>query len=119
MAIDNVRGKTSEYLGSDMAVAGPPDFLAHKEGDSVAVAMRDLSPGPAEGGYVAGAGSMTAQLTEPVRLGHKFALRDIALGEQVIEYGVPIAVATETIAAGQHAHVHNLRSIRWHSSTAG
>jgi len=102
-----------------MAVASPPDFLAHKEGDSVAVAMRDLSAGPAEGGYVAGTGSVKAHLTEPVRLGHKFALRDIAPGEQVIEYGVPIAVATEAIAAGQHAHVHNLRSIRWHSSTAG
>jgi (2R)-sulfolactate sulfo-lyase subunit alpha len=102
-----------------MAAVNPPDFLAHEEGDSVAVAMRDLSPGSAEGGYVVGAGSVTAQLGEPVRLGHKFALRDIAPGEQVIEYGVPVAVATEAIAAGRHAHVHNLRSIRWHSSTAG
>ncbi len=95
----------------------PPDFLAHAEGDSVAVAMRDLPAGRAEGGYLADAsGSLTVVLTEPVRLGHKFALRDIAAGAEVIEYGVPVAVATRDIRVGQHAHVHNLRSIRWSSS---
>lgn len=95
----------------------PPDFLAHAEGDSVAVAMRDLPAGLAEGGYLAGPGhSLTVTLAEPVRLGHKFALRDIPAGSRVIEYGVPIATATKDILTGQHAHVHNLRSIRWSSS---
>jgi len=51
-----------------------------------------------------------------VPLGHKFALRDIAQGQDVIEYGVRVAGATSAIAAGQHAHVHNLRSARWQSS---
>lgn len=97
----------------------PPDFLAHAEGDSVAVAMRDLPAGPAEGGYLTGEpGSLTVVLAEPVQLGHKFALRDIAEGAEVIEYGVPVAVATRQIRAGQHAHVHNLRSIRWSSSVS-
>jgi (2R)-sulfolactate sulfo-lyase subunit alpha len=96
--------------------ARPPDFLAHDEGDSVAVAMRDLAPGAVEGGYLAAGGSVTVQLAEPVPLGHKFALRPIAAGEEVIKYGVPVAVAMAPIAAGQHAHVHNLRSIRWHSN---
>jgi (2R)-sulfolactate sulfo-lyase subunit alpha len=97
-------------------VPSPPDFLAHAEGDSVAVAMRDLDAGQAEGGYLAAAGDFTVLLTEPVRLGHKFALRDIPAGAEVIEYGVPVARATRDIAAGQHAHVHNLRSIRWPTS---
>ena len=98
-------------------MASPPDFLAHAEGDSVAVAMRDLLAGPAEGGYLATADqSLTVRLAEPVRLGHKFALRDIPAGAQVIEYGVPIATATQDIRTGQHAHVHNLRSIRWSSN---
>lgn len=98
-------------------MASPPDFLAHAEGDSVAVAMRDLPAGPAEGGYLAAVDhSLTVTLAEPVRLGHKFALRDIPAGERVIEYGVPIATATEDISTGQHAHVHNLRSIRWSSN---
>ena len=86
------------------------------EGDSVAVAMRDLPAGRADGGYLAaapGARPLMVVLAEPVRLGHKFALRDIVAGAEVIEYGVPVAVATQDIRAGQHAHVHNLRSIRW------
>jgi (2R)-sulfolactate sulfo-lyase subunit alpha len=103
-----------------MTTADPPDFLVHAEGDSVAVAVRDLAPGTVTGGYLAGTGApgslITAQLAGPVALGHKFALRDIAPGEDVIEYGVRVAVATSAIAAGEHAHVHNLRSARWHSS---
>jgi len=97
-------------------VDGPPDFLAHAEGDSVAVAMRDLPAGRADGGYLAAAPRtppLAVVLAEPVRLGHKFALRDIVAGAEVIEYGVPVAVATQNIRTGQHAHVHNLRSIRW------
>lgn len=98
-------------------MASPPDFLAHRDGDSVAVAMRDLPAGRAEGGYLAITDqTLAVTLTEPVRLGHKFALRDVAEGEQVIEYGVPVAVATQAIGAGQHAHIHNLRSIRWSHS---
>lgn len=101
-----------------MTAGRQPGFLAHAQGDSVAVAMRDLSPGQMEGGYLRGPESVTAHLTESVPLGHKFALRDIPSGAEVIEYGVPVAVATAAIAVGQHVHVHNLRSIRWHSSTA-
>jgi (2R)-sulfolactate sulfo-lyase subunit alpha len=95
-----------------------PDFLVHEAGDSVAVAMRDLPPGPVAGGYLDGADTLTVALAEPVPLGHKFALRDIAPGEQVLEYGVPVAVATQPIGTGRHAHVHNLRSIRWQQSVA-
>jgi (2R)-sulfolactate sulfo-lyase subunit alpha len=99
-------------------VPSPPDFLAHAEGDSVAVAMRDLAVGQAEGAYLAAPEdeTFTVLLAEPVRLGHKFALRDIPAGADVIEYGVPVARATHDIAVGQHAHVHNLRSIRWPAS---
>jgi (2R)-sulfolactate sulfo-lyase subunit alpha len=95
--------------------AEPPDFLVHRAGDSVAVAVRDLSPGIVRGGYLSG-GEMSIQLAEAVPLGHKFALREIPRGGDVIEYGTRVAVATSDIAAGQHAHVHNLRSARWHSS---
>lgn len=100
--------------------AEPPDFLVHRAGDSVAVAVRDLSPGVVRGGYLSGGegGLMTLPLAEAVPLGHKFALREIPRGGDVIEYGVRVAVATSDIAAGQHAHVHNMRSARWHSSVA-
>ena len=40
--------------------------------------------------------------------GHKYALRPIAAGENVIKYGMPIGHATRDIAAGEHVHTHNL-----------
>lgn len=49
-------------------------------------------------------------LPAPLTLGHKIAARDIAEGERVLKYGMPIGVATRAIAKGEHVHVHNLRS---------
>ncbi len=40
--------------------------------------------------------------------GHKYALRDIAAGENVIKYGMPIGHATSAIRKGEHVHVHNV-----------
>ena len=42
--------------------------------------------------------------------GHKYALRDIAEGEDVIKYGMPIGHATRPIAKGEHVHVHNVKT---------
>ncbi len=39
--------------------------------------------------------------------GHKYAIRDIPQGADVIKYGMPIGHATKHIAAGEHVHVHN------------
>src|SRR6185437_3615315 len=35
----------------------------------------------------------------------------IAAGQQVLKYGQPIGIATQSIAAGEHIHEHNLRSL--------
>ena len=43
-------------------------------------------------------------------LGHKIARRPIAAGDKVLKYGAPIGTATAPIAAGAHAHVHNIQS---------
>ena len=40
--------------------------------------------------------------------GHKYALRDLKSGENVIKYGMPIGHATCDIAKGDHVHVHNV-----------
>jgi (2R)-sulfolactate sulfo-lyase subunit alpha len=53
---------------------------------------------------------------EPVPLGHKVALTDLAGGASVIEYEVPIGVTRTPVRAGQLVHVHNVRSARWPSS---
>ena len=42
--------------------------------------------------------------------GHKYALRDIKSGENIIKYGQPIGHATEDITKGDHVHTHNVRT---------
>lgn len=101
-----------------MSAPHMPGFLAHRQGDGVAVAVADLPKGPAEGGYLHGNADLQAELKEPVPLGHKFALHDIAEGDDIIEYGVRVAIATKAITKGEHVHVHNVRSARWHTSVA-
>ena len=86
------------------------DLLAIHPRDDVAVALRDLPAGPAR--VRAGAAIETLTLTAPVALGHKVARHAIAAGAHVRKYGAVIGEATDAIAAGAHAHVHNLRSLR-------
>ena len=42
--------------------------------------------------------------------GHKYALADIAKGENIIKYGNPIGHATEDIKKGEHVHSHNMKT---------
>lgn len=42
--------------------------------------------------------------------GHKYALRDIAAGENIIKYGNPIGHATVDIKVGEHIHTHNMKT---------
>lgn len=67
--------------------------------DSVAVALAALSKGEEAEGVV---------LAEDIEKGHKFALKDIEKGQQVIKYGEVIGRATADIKAGQHIHSHNM-----------
>jgi (2R)-sulfolactate sulfo-lyase subunit alpha len=96
----------------------PPDFLAHKDGDSVAVAVRDLDPGTVEGGYLEGPESVTVELLQAVPLGHKLCLTDLTAGDEVIEYGLRVGIASKDIRRGEYVHVHNVRSARWQHSVA-
>ena len=69
--------------------------------DNVAVALDDLKKGERCEGVV---------LAEDIARGHKFALRAIAAGEDIIKYGTPIAHATRDISAGEHVHTHNVKT---------
>jgi len=71
--------------------------------DSVAIARVPLSPGQSV--RVAG---LDITLRQPVPAGHKFALRAIAAGENVIRYGQVIGRALQPIETGEHIHLHNL-----------
>ncbi|HPA19019.1 MAG TPA: UxaA family hydrolase [Verrucomicrobiae bacterium] len=50
------------------------------------------------------------RMASALPLGHKVAARNIAAGEKILKYGVPIGSATRAISAGEHVHTHNLRS---------
>ena len=56
---------------------------------------------------------------EDIPYGHKFALRNIAEGEQITKYGEEIGVATCDIAVGAYVHVHNLDSMRGRGDLEG
>jgi altronate hydrolase len=78
-------------------------------GDSVAVAVDGLEAGAS--GQVLGCGQGEAvPALEAIPKGHKIALADIAQGQPVIKYGLPIGLAKVAIAAGCWVHSHNLES---------
>lgn len=87
----------------------------HAQGDSVGVAAEDLDKGDLVTGRSREHDDYRVQLEvrDHIPLGQKVALVDIHDGEEVIEYGNPIGVATSAIKAGQHVHIHNMKGKRW------
>ena len=73
--------------------------------DSVAVALQPLRRGEQ---IVLPSTAVTLQ--EDIPLGHKFALRDIDAGENIIKYGTIIGHAMAPIKAGEHVHTHNMKT---------
>lgn len=51
--------------------------------------------------------------TADIALGHKVAMKDMAVGDTVIKYGVDIGKVVAAIKTGEHAHVHNIKTKRW------
>ncbi len=89
-------------------------ILMHEPDDDVGVAVADLKAGTDIGAItLEGAPVGTVTLVDDVPLGHKVAMRDIAGGSDVIEYGRVIAVATQRAPRGSHVHIHNIRTKRW------
>ena len=89
-------------------------FWVHGAKDSVGVAVSDIETGESVTGAIMGTTKeVKLKSMEAVELGHKIALKDVAKGEKVIEYGEIIGEASKPIAQGQHVHVHNLKSLRW------
>ena len=81
------------------------DIVKINRNDNVAVALRPVSKGETlsvEGKKVA--------IIEDIPQGHKFALKDIESGAEVIKYGLRIGYAKEDIKEGGWVHVHNVRT---------
>jgi altronate hydrolase len=80
-------------------------YLKINPSDNVAVALETLPAGRTQ--EVDGA---VVTIKSGVETGHKFAVRFIEKGENVIKYGFPIGHATADIQAGEHVHTHNLKT---------
>lgn len=76
-------------------------YIKINDKDNVAVALYNLEKGQEVEGVT---------LLCNVPKGHKFALCTIEKGQDVVKYGCPIGVATQTIDAGQHVHTHNVKT---------
>lgn len=83
-------------------------FQIHAQ-DNVATALSALRPGDVQ--LLGDANEKRIFATEEIPSGHKIALRNIACGEKIIKYGVPIGCATKDIPAGTWVHLHVMRSL--------
>lgn len=75
------------------------------EKDNVAVVLCDLE----EGEFLEEIGIAAK---EAIPYGHKIALTDMEVGDQVYKYGEAVGNCTGRIAKGGWVHVHNVESIR-------
>lgn len=80
-------------------------------GDNVATLVENADVGE-EVATTGSAAEVSVTAAEPIRLGHKVALRTIRKGEDIIKYGEVVGRATSSIEAGQLVHVHNVESLR-------
>ena len=79
-------------------------FIVLSADDNVGVALEKLKAGTRIDA------ADTVVLTEDIPAGHKFALRPIPGGGDVIKYGLPIGHATADVPAGGWVHVHNTKT---------
>lgn len=80
-------------------------FIQIQTQDNVAVALQNLSAGT-----VIHLADKEIILKQDIPRGHKFAVKDIAVQENIIKYGYPIGHATCAIASGDYVHTHNVKT---------
>jgi len=90
------------------------EFLMHNEKDDVGVAVVDITAGGKVTGKTLDTGvEHEVEAISDIPLSHKIALRDFAVGDTVTKYGQDIGKVVEAIKAGEHVHVHNVKTKRW------
>ena len=75
------------------------------ERDNVAVALQPLSAG-----QTVQVNGQDIVLKNDIPFGHKIALQDFKVNENIIKYGQPIGHAKVAISVGEHIHTHNLKT---------
>jgi (2R)-sulfolactate sulfo-lyase subunit alpha len=90
-------------------------FVLHDAQDTVAVVVVEgISAGVAMKGWIMDEDRFTeVTAQQDIPIGHKVAIKDMATGDTVIKYGIDMGKVVAPIQAGQHAHVHNIKTKRW------
>jgi (2R)-sulfolactate sulfo-lyase subunit alpha len=89
-------------------------FLIHDTPDNVGVAVVDIPAGTdCKGRDLSTNKSLEARSVEAIPLGHKIALKDFKVGDEVTKYGCVIGRIVQDVPAGHHVHTHNLKTKRW------
>jgi (2R)-sulfolactate sulfo-lyase subunit alpha len=90
-------------------------FVLHDPRDTVAVVVVEgVAAGATLNGWVMDDNrEVSIQALQDIPIGHKLALVDMAPGDTVLKYGHDIGKVVAPIQAGQHAHVHNIKTKRW------
>ena len=96
-------------------MANIPQLLIHDRRDNVGVVVvENLAAGTDLLCVVTEDNSeLRARSNQDVPIGHKIALRDLAVGDTVIKYGQDIGRVVAPIRKGDHVHTHNLKTKRW------
>ncbi|MDQ2136965.1 UxaA family hydrolase [Alcaligenaceae bacterium A4P071] len=89
--------------------------VLHDAKDTVAVAVVEgVSAGTEMNAWIMDDDTVIQiKALQDIPIGHKVATRDMAQGDTVFKYGVDIGKVVAPIRAGQHAHVHNIKTKRW------
>ena len=90
-------------------------FLVHEPGDMVGVVVLEgiKSGQELEGWVMDGDKTVKIKVLNDIPIGHKVAMKDMAVGDTVIKYGIDIGKVVAPIKAGEHLHVHNVKTKRW------
>lgn len=80
-------------------------FVILNNRDNVAICCSKVSSG--ETIKLLGA---SLKVIDDIEIGHKVAIVDIEQGQKIVKYGVPIGSAKNAILAGEHVHMHNMKS---------
>jgi (2R)-sulfolactate sulfo-lyase subunit alpha len=89
-------------------------FLVHDKTDDVGVAVVDIKAGElVKGVTLDDRIPVEVRARMDIALGHKLALKDFRVGDTVTKYGQDIGRVVADIQAGEHVHVHNLKTKRW------
>ncbi len=94
---------------------GVPHLLIHHRQDNVGVVVvEDLTAGTDMLAVITEDNSdFRMQAKQATPIGHKIALKDLAIGDTVIKYGEDIGKVVAPIVKGEHVHIHNLKTKRW------